>query len=453
MTEGRADVAVVGAGLSGLAVARDLSARGLDVRVLEASERPGGVTWTARAEGRLLELGPQRIRASGAVGELVRELELEPELLVAPGELPLYVYRDGRLGQVPFSAGELLRTDLLSPAGKLRLLVEPLTGPVRPDETVADYLVRKLGREAYEHLVGPLYGGLYGSDPANMLVEASLGHVLRRFGVGRSLGLAVLRLARRRGRVAPPATFREGMAALPAAMARSLGDRVRFGAPVTGLARDGEGWRLTLGARGGTELRAGRVVVTLPAPAAAPLLRDVAPDAARRVAELTYNPLVVVHLLAERTLPGLGCQVSLAEKGMATRGLTWNAAAFGPLDGAPAGEAEARAAREGVHTAFLGGAGREEAAELDDEAVAALAAAEFARITGASGRPILVTRLRMPAWDRTWKDLERLELPRGLSVCAAWSERPGIPGRLADAADTARRVLGSLAEAAARPRR
>lgn len=461
MPDERVDVVVVGAGLGGLALVRELASRGGDVLALEASERPGGVTWTEARERRLLETGPQRIRPSGAVGRLVSELGLEERLLVSPGELPLYVYRDGRLGLVPLSAGELLSTDLLSVAGKLRLLAEPLTGGVRPGETVEHYLVRKLGREAYLHLVGPLYGGLYGSDPSRMLVEESLGHILRRFGVGRSLGIAVLRMLGRRGEAPPPATFFGGMAELPRAMAAAHRDRIRFGTRVTDLWREGGRWRVSAarsgaddaaaagggergpgGARSAVEIEAGSVVVTVPAPEAAPLLRREAPAAAERVGRLTYNRLVVVHLLADGELQGLGCQVSLAERGMATRGLTWNAAAFGPHPDAPPAEREAREARAGVHTSFLGGAGREDVVAMDDADVAELAAAEFRRITGLPARPILVSRVWMPAWDRTWAGIGDLELPGGLHVCAAWSERPGIPGRLDEAARTAASVAG-----------
>jgi len=463
------DVVVVGAGLGGLALVRDLAARGVDVLALEASERPGGVAWTEAREGRLLETGPQRIRPSGAVRRLVSELGLEDRLLVSPGELPLYVYRDGRLGLVPLSAGELLRTDLLSAAGKLRLLAEPLTGGVRPGETVERYLERKLGREAYLHLVGPLYGGLYGSDPSRMLVEESLGHILRRFGVGRSLGMAVLRMLGRRGQATPPATFFGGMAELPRAMADAHRDRIRFGMRVTDLRREGGRWRVSAvrsdrdaaaaagdgdrgsgggasgtgeGAASAAEIEAGSVVVTVPAPEAAPLLRREAPAAAGGVGRLTYNRLVVVHLLAEGELEGLGCQVSLAERGMATRGLTWNAAAFGPHPDAPPAEREAREARAGVHTSFLGGAGREDVAAMGDAEVARLAAAEFRRITGVPARPIMAGRVWMPAWDRSWVGIGGLELPAGLDVCAAWSERPGIPGRLDQAARTAASIAG-----------
>ena len=54
---------------------------------------------------------------------------------------------------------------------------EPFTRAPDPDETVARLFTRKLGRQAYERLIGPLYGGLYASDPADMIVGLSVGHV------------------------------------------------------------------------------------------------------------------------------------------------------------------------------------------------------------------------------------------------------------------------------------
>ncbi|HKK08141.1 MAG TPA: FAD-dependent oxidoreductase, partial [Gemmatimonadota bacterium] len=316
MPDERVDVLVVGAGLSGLVLLRELEARGVDALALEASGRPGGVAWTFEAEGRLLEYGPQRIRPSGPVGDLVRTLGLEDRLLVSPGELPLFVYRGGSLGRIPLSVGELLGTRLLSPAAKLRLLAEPLTGPARPGETVAGFLTRKLGREAYLHLAGPLYGGLYGSDPSEMLVEESLGHILRRFGVGRSLGIAAVRMMGRRGQAPPPATFFGGMAELPRALEREHAGRIRFRTRVVDLRRDGDGWRAVVARGGGetaeegraegadgpvraegagapvgagagvVEIAADRVALTVPAPEAAPLLRGQAPEAAERVGRL-----------------------------------------------------------------------------------------------------------------------------------------------------------------------
>ena len=188
-------IVIIGAGITGLVLAHELAGRGEDFLVLEARSEPGGVIRTLEVEGRLYEAGPQRTRLVPPVRALVRELGLEDELLTAPPGLPLYVYRSGRLREVPFSIGAAFRTDLIGLPGKLRVLLEPLTGGERPDETVGSFLTRKFGREAYETMLGPLYGGLYASDPEDMLMRWTLSRALENFGIEGSI-LAALEIGR-----------------------------------------------------------------------------------------------------------------------------------------------------------------------------------------------------------------------------------------------------------------
>ncbi|HUH11566.1 MAG TPA: hypothetical protein VMK65_00595, partial [Longimicrobiales bacterium] len=65
----------------------------------------------------------------------------------------------------------------------------------------------------------------------------------------------------------------------------------------------------------------------------------------------------------------------------------------------------------------------------------------FRLCTGYEGRVLAVERERMPAWDTSWAALDGLTLPEGLRIAANWESRPGIPGRLAQAA----RVAAALA--------
>ena len=406
-------IAIVGGGISGLALGWELAARGADFVVLEAEERVGGVIRSSRVAGHVLDWGPQRVRLTAALTRLIQGLGLRDQLLTAPPGLELFVYRGGRLRVVPFSVSAFLTSDALSPAAKARVAVEPFTSGPDPDETVARYFTRKVGREAYKTLVGPLYGGLYGSDPADMVVGLSLQHVLREFDVGKSL---VLRLLRAGGRIsAPPAcSFREGMAALPAAIAGALGGRVRTTRPVRALRPHGSHWSVETE---GEVFEAATVVLAVPAPAAAQLLRPVAVDAAERLERLRYNSLGVVHLHAETELTGSGFQVALGEP-LALRGVTFNDGMFG---------------RTHLYTAYLGGGIRPDAVTLDDSALARLAVDEFRTCTGYVGRPLAVARERMPAWDHSWRALEGLRLPADIHVTANWESRPGIPGRLARA--------------------
>ena len=405
--------------MSGLALGRELLRRGRDCVVLEAEDRPGGVVRSVRADGLLMENGPQRARLTGPFAALVDDLGLGDQLLLAPSDLDFFIYRNGALRRAPLSVRGLLMSDVVSWRGKLRALLEPLTPGARDEERVAAFFIRKLGRELYEHVVGPLYGGLYGTDPGDMVVGLSLGGLLRDMGIGRSLVLA--RLWRRGGSPPPPAcSFADGMETLPRALAHSLGERVRLNSRVRAIEPREGGWSVVLDQE---SLSAEQVVLAVPATAAARLLREIAPDAASRIHGLRYNRLAVVHLRADSPLRGIGFQVSLAEP-RPLKGVTFSHSLFGGPGG--------RDDRTGVYTAYLAAA-RSRAAGADDDALGDLAAAEFQRCTGYAAEPIAVARPTIPAWDTSWSALRGLRLPPGIHVTANWESRPGLAGRFARA--------------------
>jgi len=417
-------IAILGGGISGLLVARELERRGIDWTLFEAEDRAGGVIRSGRVEGRVLDWGPQRTRLVGPIRALVEELGLGDRVVTAREDLDLMVFRDGRLRTVPFGVGGFLRSDAVSAPAKLRLLLEPLTRGHVDGERVADYFVRKFGEETYRTILGPLYGGLYASDPRDMEAERMLLPLLEKSGIGRSLVLSLLR--RKGGRLSPPpaCSFDEGMQVLPDALAARLGDRVRLSTPVHRLERAGDGWIVETER---TKVHAEELVVCLPKGATAGLLRDAAPDAARRIASLTSNPLAVVHLHSEARLEGMGFQVSFGE-GLPLKGVTYNASLFD---------------RDGVYTAYLGGAQRPEVAGHDDEELGALARAQFRFVTGVDADRVLdVSRIGMPAWDLSWRALDGLQLPPGVQLCTNWESRPGLPGRFV----RARRVAEAIAQ-------
>lgn len=470
--------------MSGLAVAHHLETAGVPFVLFEAARAPGGVMRTEHVDGLPLDVGPQRTRMTREVRELVEAAGLEDELVFADEELPLYVYRNGQLRPVPFSVGQAVGTDLLSWTGKLRILLEPLTSGLDPDETVADFFIRKFGREAYENMIGPLYGGLYASDPARMYARHGLSITLDHFGVEGSLLWAMIRRGTRARTTVETITFRDGLQRLPERLAERMAGSVRLGSPVTAVEpRPGGGWTLRVGSlpeerglrdeghdplaglslaggprgapggptpegRGGSrdetgggrdetsEDRAGtadtvtvdRLVLSAPAPVCARLLHPHAPEAAVHLDRLNYNPLAVVHLRSECDLAGLGFQVAFGEK-LETRGVTWNASMFD---------------RDGVYTVYLGGMKHPAFVHRPDDEIGRTAREEFGRVTGCEAEVLKVSRTHIPAWDGSWDALDEVELPAGVVACANWSARPGIPGRLIQA----KRVAGELAAAA-----
>lgn len=425
------DVGIVGGGLTGLALAHELGRRGVRYRLFEACATPGGVMATRVVDGQPLDLGPQRIRLTRSITRLIEDLGLAGEVVRAPEGLPLWMVRGGRLRRVPYSFGETVRGDLFTWRGKLRLLLEPLTRDARPDETVGSLLRRKFGREGYAWLLGPLYGGLFASDPDRMLVRHAFSGLRGKVGARRNLLTALWEQASGVRSTIPSGTFRAGMAALPEALAASAGDAVHLGTPVRELAR-GPRRGFRLGTDGGA-VDVGRVVLTIPADRAARLLRPLAPDAAERLGFLRYNPLALVHLRSDARLRGFGFKVAFGEE-LRLRGVTYNDAIFG---------------RTGLFTAFLGGMEDPAALQLDDDALGALAMRDFEAVTGYAADVLHVHRTRIPSWDRSWEALDGLTLPFGVHLASGYTGRPGVPGRLAEAEELAETIA---AEVGAPPR-
>lgn len=413
-------IAVVGGGISGLALGYYLDRSGVAVTVLEASTGPGGVIRTVCRDGRVLDLGPQRTRLTPPLRSLAAELGVADDLVIAPA-LPLHIFVDGRLRQAPVTVAAALTTDLLSWPDRLRILLEPFTGGIRPGETAADFFTRKFGRRTYDRVIAPLFGGLFGSDPADMWARHALASILTTLRIEGSLLRATLRGYRAR-RTVPTCSFRNGLQTLTDALAEALGDRLRTRAGVKAIHRAGRGFRLTTTAG---ELAADRVVLACPSDDAAGMLGGLAPDVADRLGRLTFNRLAAVHMVSDVDVQAMGYQVALGT-GHATHGVTSLHGLFG---------------RTGLYAAFLGGVREPGAAEWPDARLRRVAVEEFREMTGGDAEAIHVHRTGIPAWDGSWEAMDTARLPDGISVCANWWTRPGITGRLLGARREAARLL------------
>ncbi|QLD89579.1 protoporphyrinogen oxidase [Natronomonas salina] len=419
-------VGIVGAGITGLAVTHYLSERDVDVVTFEAAAEPGGVIESRRADDHVLEYGPQRIRLVSQLEALIDDLNLREEMLVADEDLPLYVYAEERLREVPRSLRGFLETDLLSWRGKLRLLAEPLTSNASTDERAATLFQRKFGHEAYHNVIEPLFGGIFGSDPSEMPAEYSLSRLVameeRR---GSLLRVAVDRLLGD-GDVPPPVSFTDGLQSLPEAIYDAHRPYVHLDTTVEAVRADGDGYRLETG---GSNARVDELVVTVPAADAASLLVDLESASPGPLRDLTYNPLALVFLKASVDRQGFGYQVRRDEP-LRTLGVTWNASLFD---------------RVGVHTAFLGGMDDPEAVELPAEELGAIASREFQDVLGVEPSVIDVRKMprAFPAYDTSWAALDEVSLPTDVHLATNYTGRMGVTARLREAERLATRLAGS----------
>jgi oxygen-dependent protoporphyrinogen oxidase len=253
MTRIDADVIVVGAGLSGLTTAFRLARRGWQVAVVEAAERPGGVIGSRRREGVLYELGPNSgLDTTPLIDELLAAAGIRGERIDASAAAAKrYILRGGALMAMPTSPGAFFGTPLFSWRAKLALLREPFVSPAPADaeETVADFVRRRLGAEFLDYAIEPFVAGIYAGDPETLSVPAAfprLAALEQKYGSlirGQILGARERRKnADKAKNVAVSFSFRDGMQTLTDALARKL--PIECGVRVAAVRREAEGFAL-----------------------------------------------------------------------------------------------------------------------------------------------------------------------------------------------------------------
>lgn len=409
-------VVVIGAGISGLACAHRLKHLGLHPRVLEATERSGGLINTVRRDGFLFETGPQFPRFPQSVWQLVRDLNLEREFVAGDSKAKRYIFRRGRLHPAPFSPGGLIKTQLLGLKSKLRILAEPFGYSRSPDqeESLAEFVQRKFGAEVLDSLVDPIVSTVFLGDVRKMGMESAFPALVEWERNRGSLVRGALHARRSKREVAKsngasqPSTFhsngnhnslritdalptlgsfRSGMATLPERLAEELKAEITYKAAVDAIAQPREctgtskpEWQVYLS--NGGQITAENLVLAVPAHVAARLLETSVPQLASHLKAIESAPISVVSSAYERSkvanrLDGLGFMVP-RRKGLNTICTFWNSSLFAGR--APEGTV--------LITSFAGSDENSAPGEAAEEEFTRAVEVENARILGISGRPL-----------------------------------------------------------------
>lgn len=410
------DVLVIGGGLSGLVTAYRAKRAGLAVAVFEARPKPGGVIGSERRAGALFERGPNSgLDTTPLINAMLGDLGIAAERVDgSKASSKRYVVRGGRLIPLPMSPGAFLRTPLFSFGAKVRLFAEPFIAKSPPDkeESIAQFVRRRLGPEFLDYAIEPFVAGIYAGDPEILSVPAAFPrlHALeQRYGgliKGAILG------ARERKKNADKAknaassfSFREGMQTLTDALARAIGN-VDCEVNVRRVERRPDGSFVVAGERFGVafERAASAVVVATPAYAAAEIVRDLAPVAAGALREIPYPPVTVVASAYRRReilhpLDGFGFLAPAKER-PAVLGTLFSSTMF-----------ENRAPSEvAVLTTFVGGRRNPELATAGDAEVRSAVQSELSRLLGVGAEPMWseITRWTRAIPQYTMGHLERI---------------------------------------------
>jgi oxygen-dependent protoporphyrinogen oxidase len=436
------DAVVVGAGIGGLAAARDLAASGLSVVVLEGSPLIGGKLRLASVAGVEVDVGAESMLARRPEGvALAAELGVE---LVHPASGSSQLWTRGSLRPlprtllgVPLDLDALAASGVLSDEGLARAAHETELPLDDEDVSVAELLATRLGPEVVDRLAEPLLGGVYAGHAATLSARATMPQVVALLREHGSLlaGAAALPAATD----APVfAGVAGGIGRLPGLLASRLD--VRTDATVRSLARTPSGFRLTVGsARAPQTVDTPRVVLATPATPTARLLADVAPEAARELAGIEYASMAIVTLaVAELDVAGSSGFLVPAVDGHRIKAATYSFSKWAWVGAA----VDVRVLRASL------GRHREEASlqASDDELVARV----VADLGLATGRRLVPVDAHVQRWggalpqyavghlDRVARVRTAIAAVPGLAVCGAAYDGVGIPA-----------VVGSARRAAA----
>lgn len=300
-------IVVAGGGIAGLAIA--FAVKKLDPRaevvVLERGSRTGGNIRTETIDGYTCESGPDGFLDNAApTVRLVHDLGLDSRLQRScAAARRRFIVRRGRLCPVPTSALSFLTSRVLSPRGKLRVLLEPFAGRrMEEDESIHSFATRRIGVEAAERLVGSMVSGIFAGDARALSLGACFPRMRQmedeHGGLVRAM-LATRRERRATGAIGMPAgrltSFTGGMTELIDALTRALSGNIRTSCGVRALAKrtGAGGYELTAG---GDTIHADAVVLAGPAPETAAIVAACDSVLAGLVEGIPAAPLAVVCL-------------------------------------------------------------------------------------------------------------------------------------------------------------
>ena len=473
MTAKTRRVVVLGGGVTGLVAcyrllqaskAQNLS---LDIHLIEASHRLGGVIETEFSDGVLMEKGPDCFLTSKPEGvELCEELGLGGQLIgtneryrrsfVLRGDELLPVPQ-GYYLLAPYQIGPFLMSPVFSPLGKLRMAMDVLLPGRRgdADESLADFVRRRFGREALERMAQPMVAGIYSADPEELSLKATMPQFHEIEREHRSLILGLRKRMQKRGsgegvsasgpRYGLFVSFARGMGVLADALAEAIsGASVRLGCRVESLEREEKSWRVRF--QDGEGMDADAVCATLPPHASGRMLEKAAPGISAELVSIPSGSLATLNLVyrAEQVanpLHAMGFVVPAIEN------KTLLACSFSSkkFEGrAPEGKVLIRA--------FAGGEAASRAGLRDEELTGRLID-ELQPILGITGEPEASVFYRyeesLPHYllghlDKVGRIESAIEATPGLALAGNAYRGVGIPDCVKSASDAAEKILGDL---------
>ena len=394
---------MLGAGISGLTTAYLLHKKGFDVVVLEKKKEAGGSMESVRENGCLFDRGPNSaLETTPLIAQLVDELNLKDQLLYASKEAnKRYILRNNNLYPLPMSPLAFIKTKLFSIGAKLRLLAEPFIGRSEDGyyQSIAEFVERRLGREFLDYAINPFVAGVYAGNPEELSVKSAFPKLYALEEKYGGLIIGTIKSAKERKKRAEQSkqsakmfSFKDGMQALPNAIAGVLGDRVRYGCEVKEILKNESGYNVVFEHNGDEEIIGCQSVISaVPAYRAAEIFSKWDADLVKHLNDIYYPPVLVLYMIYNKKdighqLDGFGFLIPAKEK-KSFLGALWSSIIFsGRTDDDKA-----------AFTLFVGGSRDANLLKTEKERVIKTVRKEFEELMTIKAQPVFISSRY---WDK-----------------------------------------------------
>lgn len=314
--------AIIGGGITGLSAAWEAQQRAVTYTLFEATNRWGGkvISSEMRLDGArfLVDGGPDTIvTRKPEAWELTQELGVGDQVDDPGSETRgIYVLENGSVRPIPLSPFQFIGSRLMSTRGKLRMIAEPFQPARRDDadESLADFVRRRLGAEALDKFIGPVLGGIYNTDPDMQSIMVSSPVMREMEKESGSLVLGAIQRghqAHKRAAKGPRKprfiTYKNGLQGIVDHLVKQLTGDLRLNSRIRFIQRHGDGYRLWTS--NGEMVYADAIVFATLANVTAALVNDISVEAGRLLGTIRHNHIGTVSLVYKETdLPKLDIQ-------------------------------------------------------------------------------------------------------------------------------------------------
>ncbi|HSQ26795.1 MAG TPA: protoporphyrinogen oxidase [Anaerolineales bacterium] len=470
-------IVIVGGGIAGLSAAYSLvekaksENRALSISVVETGDRWGGKIATDRIDGFVIEGGPDTFLRTKPWGvDLCRKLGLEERLHgTNPAQKNTYVLHSGRLKplpeglmmMIPTQIAPMVRTPLLTWPEKARMGLDFFL-PARPlngDESLGEFVSRRLGRAAYEKLIEPLMSGIYAGDGDQLSLQSTFPYLRDLEMKHGGLVKGALSVRKQRSRMSSGNSNKKsifltpttGLAEIVEALIQYLEThhvQLHLNTQVTQISHNKTGYyQLDTNTRG--PMLANGVILAAPAYISGSILSKLAPQLSRELTAIPYVSTATISLAYRQSdlpkpLRGYGYVIPKRESRQALA-CTWTSTKFPHR--APEGYALLRV--------FAGRAGQEMDLPWNDDDLLAIARSEVRHTLGIQADPVLS---RVYMWEKAMPqynlghperlkriDVELTKFP-GLALAGNGYQGIGIPDCIFSGSQAAEKVYLSLSD-------